>query len=248
MIVVLLAGCGVSSVEDGLGVGPSALSGTSADAGISINSLKSNDSGDVAAAKKTADEVVRRAQLDASGAYRIGAQDVIEVTVFKVKELSKPYEVSEAGTINFPLIGDIQASGKTGREIEQSLARKLGRKYLQNPQVSVRITGMNSQRYTIEGAVKKPGVYPVIGRVTLMQAIAVAQGLDEIAQSEVVLFRHENGKRTAARFDIDAIRSGTTPDPRLRSGDLVIARTSTGQMALKNVMKILPMLSVFTLL
>jgi polysaccharide export outer membrane protein len=199
---------------------------------------------DLQAAKKSADEVIKRA-LDE--AYRIGPQDVIEIKVFKVAELSKTVQVSEAGTFNFPLVGDVSASGKTAQEVERDLTSQLGSKYLEKPQVSVRITEMNSRRFTVEGAVKKPGVFPVSGSTTLLQAIAISGGLTKTGSSTVVLFRTEDGKRKAAKFDLDEIRSGSK-DPKLRAGDFIIVKESAGQQALQHVLKVLPLLSVFTLI
>ena len=140
----------------------------------------------------------------ASKSYKVGPRDVLEVTVFQAPELSKTFQVSEGGTINFPLIGEVDAGGKTAREIEQELRKKLGTKYLQNPQISVFVKDHFSQRVTIEGAVKKPGVFPIPGGMTLLQAIAEAQGFDESASHEVLLFRQTNGKRLAAKYDVSS--------------------------------------------
>ncbi len=161
-----------------------------------------------------------------SNAYKIGPLDVLDVTVFKAPELSKTLQVSEAGTINFPLIGEVTASGKSARELEQLLAKQLGAKYLQNPQVSVFVKEHNSQRITVEGAVKKPGVIPMSGGMSLVQAIAQSGGLDDVAQSEVVVFRVTDGKRYAGRYDYADIRDGKADDPQLQSGDVVVVPTS----------------------
>ena len=200
---------------------------------------------EILAAKKSADELSKRAL---GGGYRLGAQDVIEIKVFKVEELSKTVQVSETGTFSFPLVGDVMASGKTAQELERDLTRRLGRKYLENPQVTVRVTEMNSQRFTAEGAVKKPGVYPVTGGMSLLQGIAEAQGLTPLGSTTVVIIRNEGGKRTAAKFDLDEIRSGAAKDPKLRSGDIIIASKSTSKEAFQNVLKVLPLARVFLLI
>ena len=113
----------------------------------------------------------------ASKTYKVGPGDVLEVTVFKTPELSKNVQISEAGTINFPLIGELAVAGMTAREIEKELGQGLGAKYLQNPQISVFVKEYHSQRITIEGAVKKPGVYPIAGGLSLLQAVAQAGGI-----------------------------------------------------------------------
>lgn len=182
-------------------------------------------------------------------AYKIGAQDILEVSVFKVADLSKSVQVSEGGTINMPLLGEVAASGRTARELEQELTRSLGAKYLQNPQVTVYVKEYNSQRVTLEGSgIKKPGVYPIRGRMTLLQLVATAEGLSDISDSQLVVFRSTNGKKTAGKFDIAAIRTGDAPDPELMAGDVVVAPTSAGKETLNTVIKIVPLAAFATLL
>jgi polysaccharide export outer membrane protein len=183
-----------------------------------------------------------------SEGYKIGPQDVLEVSVFKVAELSKAVQVSDGGTINMPLIGDVPAAGRTSRDIERDVAFRLGEKYLQNPQVSVFVKEFNSQRITVEGAVKKPGVFPYRGQVTLLQAIAMAEGLDTMSDSEVVVFRMMNGKRAAARFDLSKVRDGGLQDPVIASGDVVVVPTSTVKETFGAIVKALPLAGVFALL
>lgn len=180
-------------------------------------------------------------------AYKIGPQDVIEVSVFKVAELSKSAQVSETGTINFPLVGEVSAAGKTARELERDLTNLLGTKYLQKPQVTVFIKEFNSQRITVEGAVKKPGVFPIQGGMSLLQAVASAQGLDPLSDDTVVVVRTANGTRAAARFDVTNIRDGSVQDPQLQAGDIVIAGTSALKEGL-NFLRGLPLTSAFALL
>jgi len=177
----------------------------------------------------------------ASKSYKVGPRDVLEVTVFQAPELSKTFQVSEAGTIGFPLIGEVDAGGKTAREIEQELRKKLGTKYLQNPQVSVYVKDHFSQRVTIEGAVKKPGVFPIPGGMTLLQAIAEAQGFDDSASQEVLLFRQTNGKRLAGKYDVSAIRDGSEDDPQLEAGDVIIVPNSKIKEGFGMLMKLAPL-------
>lgn len=176
-----------------------------------------------------------------SKAYKIGPRDVLEVTVFKVPELSKVVQVSEAGTISYPLIGEVQAAGRTAREVEQDLTKSLGAKYLQNPQVSVFIKEYNSQRITVEGAVKKPGVYPIVGSMSLLQATATAGGFEDAASQTVLVFRQTNGKRYAAKYDVASIREGAMEDPQLQAGDVIIAPTSDVKEGMTTVLKLLPL-------
>jgi polysaccharide export outer membrane protein len=165
-----------------------------------------------------------------------------------VPDLSKTLQVSEAGTVSFPLVGEVRAAGRTAREVEQDLTRSLGGRYLQNPQVTVFIKEYNSQRVTVEGAVKKPGVYPIQGSMSLLQAVAIAQGFEQTADDTVVVFREIDGRRAAARFDIASIRSGATRDPQLQAGDVVVAGTSQLKEGFNTLIKLAPIASVFALL
>lgn len=181
-------------------------------------------------------------------AYRIGPQDVLDISVFKVPELTKTVQVADSGTINLPLVGEIAATGRTAQEIERDLTKQLGAKYLQNPQVTVFVKEYNSQRVTIEGAVKKPGVYPIRGKSSLLQIIATAEGLTDVAQYDVAVFREINGKRSAAKFDIEKIRSGETEDPLLQQGDTVVVGTSALAVGYQNFLKAMPIGSFLALL
>jgi polysaccharide biosynthesis/export protein len=198
-------------------------------------------------ASKIADTLTASA-TPGSTAYKVGALDVLDISVFKAPELSKSVQVADSGTVNLPLIEDIQAAGRTAQEIERDVAAKLGAKYLQKPQVTVFVKEYNSQRVTIEGAVKKPGVFPVRGGNTLLQYLAMAEGLDPNSDSTVLVFRTTDGKRSAAKFDINEVRSGATPDPALVSGDVVVAPSSAMKEAFNNFIKVLPLASVFALL
>lgn len=162
-----------------------------------------------------------------SKSYKIGPLDVLDVSVFKVAELSKTIQVSESGSINFPLVGEMQVGGKSPQEVELMLAKALGGKFLQNPQVSVYVKEYNSQRVTVEGAVKKTGVVPIVGGMSLLQAIAQSGGLDELADSDVVVFRMTAGKRLAGRYNISDIKAGGPMIRRWRPGMLLLCRPLT---------------------
>lgn len=183
-----------------------------------------------------------------TSAYKIGAQDVLDISVFKVPDLSKTVQVADTGTINLPLVGEVPAAGRTAQDIERDLTKRLGDKYLQSPQVTVFVKEYNSQRVTIEGAVKKPGVYPIRGRSTLLQAIATAEGMTEVAESEVVIFREGQSGRSAAKFNIEDIRSGKTQDPQLMQGDTIVVATSGLASAYQNFLKVIPLGSFVALL
>lgn len=180
-----------------------------------------------------------------SAVYHIGPFDVLEITVFKVPDLSKTVQVSEDGKFSYPLVGDVQASGRTASQIEKDLARQLGDKYLRNPQVSVFVKEYNSQRVTVDGAVKTPGVFPMKGTMTLIQAIALSGGLDPLAEGNVIIFRQIDGKQAAARFNLNDVRQGKIDNPTLAAGDIVMVPTSDLKESVQNVLKVLPVVGAF---
>jgi polysaccharide export outer membrane protein len=181
-----------------------------------------------------------------NGAYKIGPLDVLDISVFKAPDLSKTVQVSDLGTINLPLVNEVPAAGKTAQEVERDLTARLGGKYLKNPQVTVYVKEYNSQRATIEGAVKKPGVYPIKGKTTLLQFIAMAESMDrDVASSDVAIFRVINGKRCGAMYDISEIRSGNTQDPAIQQGDVIVVDTSISKVIFNGFAKVLPITSVF---
>jgi polysaccharide biosynthesis/export protein len=181
--------------------------------------------------------------------YKIAPLDVLEVSVFGVKDLDRTVQVSSSGMISLPLIKQVKAGGRTQSQIERDIAAKLEATYLQSPQVSVFVKEYNSQRITVDGAVKKPGIFPTTGDVSLLQAIALAEGLNELADpSGILLFRTVDNKRMAARFDLKAIRAGKVQDPILQAGDIVMVDQSAARTTLNDVKSVLPLSGLFQLL
>lgn len=238
------AACGISSVSDD---GTPKLGAVEAPAQASSAAPAKPAASQAAALDKAAQAYTAIADPK-SKAYKIGPLDVLEVTVFKVPDLSKSVQVSEAGTINFPLIGEIQAGSKSARELEQELTKRLGAKYLRNPQITVFVKEYNSQRVTVTGAVKKPGVVPMAGGMTLVQAIAQSGGLDDLAESTAMLFRLTDGQRVGGRYDISAIQAGQGDDPQLQSGDVIVVPSSDLKTGANALLRALPLASVAPLL
>lgn len=181
--------------------------------------------------------------------YRIGPSDLIEISVFQVPELSKTVRIGARGALSLPLIGQIQAGGLTSQELETLIAKKLQESYLQDPQVSVFIKEFISQRVTVEGNVNKAGVFPISGKTTLLQAIALAGGLDKLANDEdIKIFRdRKDGSREILTYDLGPIRKGLTQDPVLSTNDVIVVDKSTGRSLLKDVTDTLRDISIFGL-
>ncbi|MDE2407260.1 MAG: polysaccharide export protein [Xanthomonadaceae bacterium] len=179
--------------------------------------------------------------------YRIGAQDLLEISVFGVQDLDKEVRVNSNGQISLPLIGGVMAGGRTIPELEKDLAGKYADGYLQNPQVSVFVKEYASQRITLEGAITKPGIYPITGKTSLLQAIALSGGVDDkIADlGGIVLMRQINGKRMAAVYDLRAVRRGTIEDPQVYGDDIIVVETSGSKSAYRRFIESVPALGVF---
>lgn len=181
--------------------------------------------------------------------YRIGPSDLIEISVFQVPELSKTVRVGARGNLSLPLIGQIQAGGLTSQELEVLIAKKLQESYLQDPQVSVFIKEFISQRVTVEGNVNKTGVFPITGKTTLLQAIALAGGLDKLANDEdIKLFRErKDGSREILAYELGPIRKGEVQDPVLSTNDVIVVGKSAGRSTLKDITETLRDISIFGL-
>jgi len=168
--------------------------------------------------------------------YRIGPLDLLEITVFQVDDLSREVRVNSSGQISLPLIGAVRAGGKTVAELEREIAAALARDHLRDPQVTVFVAEFTSQRVTVEGAVNRPGIYPITGRTTLLQVIALSEGFDDLADEEsVVVFRTIESQRMAALFNVRAIRTGQVEDPLIFGDDIVVVERSEGRSLLKNI-------------
>jgi polysaccharide biosynthesis/export protein len=176
-----------------------------------------------------------------NSAYGIGPLDVLDISVFQVPELTKSVQVAETGTVNLPLVGEIPVAGKTAQEVERDLTTRLGATYVKNPQVTVYVKEYNSQQVTVTGAVKKPGVYPIKGRTSLVEVVAMAGGLDDVSDSTVLVLRNSNGKQSASKFNVSAIQNGDAEDPGLQPGDKLLAGTSAIKQGFNLILKGLPL-------
>jgi len=170
------------------------------------------------------------------GDYRIGAEDLLEVQVFGVDQLARTVRVNSFGMVSLPLIGSVPVGGMTAPEAERLIGRKLAESYLQDPQVSVFIKEYTNQRVTVEGAVAKPGIYPLRGQSTLLRTLAIAGGQGSLSDmSNVVVFRGDaNGKREAQVYDVERIRRGELEDPQVMNDDVIVVNRSNARVLLKD--------------
>lgn len=174
----------------------------------------------------------------------IGPLDVIYVDVFNVDELSRELQVDSSGRISIPLIGSIDAGGKTREELASQIADALRDRYVRDPFVTVNIRSSVSQVVTVEGQIVEPGLYPVTNQMTLMRAIASAKGLSEYAKlDDVVILRTVNGRKMAGLYNLAAIRRGIYPDPPIFANDLITVGDSPGRRIFRDIISVSPLLT-----
>lgn len=181
---------------------------------------------------------------------QIGVLDLLNVIVFQVPDLTfvgdNGVRVDASGQIEMPLIGSLQAAGRTPAELGADIRTRLASRYLQNPQVTVRIAEAANQKITVDGAVVQAGVFETKGQTTLLQAVAMARGASRVADlRSVAVFRTVEDQRMVAVFDLEAIRAGQAPDPLLQGDDVVIVDTSRLSVALQTVIAALPAVGSF---
>lgn len=160
--------------------------------------------------------------------YQIGPLDTLDVTVFQVPDLTlEKVQVDAGGRILLPLVGQLTAQGKTTRQLSAEIAARLAGHYLQNPQVSVVVDEAVSQKVSVEGAVNQAGVFPMKGRTSLLEAVAMARGPSKDANlRRVAIVREVDGAQQASVFDMAAIEKGEAPDPEVLGSDTVVVATS----------------------
>lgn len=156
--------------------------------------------------------------------YVIGADDVLDVNVWKEQELTRTLQVRPDGKISMPLLGDVQAAGLTPGQLAQTVSEKL-KKFLTAPQVTVILTQINSQRVYVMGEVTRPGAYPVLPGMTILQAISSAGGLTQFANSKkIFLMRDENHIQTKYPFSYKEVLDGRKAEENLtvKAGDTIV--------------------------
>ncbi len=157
-------------------------------------------------------------------ARALGAEDLLEISVFDVAELNRTVRISEDGTLSLPLIGDVAAAGLTARQLEGRLRDRLAERYVKNPQVSVFVREHGSKKVSVIGAVGRPGVYEMLGPRVLLQVLAQAGGLGEGAAPELYVIRTGlDGGSERLVVDVDDLITSRNPGSNLEifPGDVV---------------------------
>jgi polysaccharide export outer membrane protein len=156
--------------------------------------------------------------------YVIGAQDVLDVSVWKEPEVSRIVPVRPDGKISLPLLNDVQAAGLTPAQLAVQITESL-KKYVTSPQVTVIITTINSQRVYILGEVTRPGAFPLLPGMTVMQALSSAGGFTPFAKMKsIYVLRTDNGKKVKFPFNYKEAINGknSEQDIQLKAGDTIV--------------------------
>jgi len=154
--------------------------------------------------------------------YRLGAGDKLRIEVYKDPQLSQSVQIRPDGKITLPLIGDMAATGLTPLELRDQIASQL-KEYITNPTVTVIVVEATSAHAYVMGEVAHPGEVSLHGPVTIVQAIAMAGGFKEFANTKDVKILRPNGNSVQTiRFNYKDVLSGDAKPVLLRSGDTVI--------------------------
>lgn len=192
------------------------------------NGLGAKDSVTVSSALPPLSQVQAIEKLSniVSDSYTIGAEDVLEITVWRNQDLSKTVQVRPDGRFSLPVIRDIVAVGKTPSQLADEITRRL-KEYVQNPVVAISVKEVNSYSFFVLGEVVKPGKYALKSRTTLLQGITTAGGFTTVAaRNQVVIFRFgENGsgmQQLTSSYDDIVLRGGISGNLELKAGDTVV--------------------------
>lgn len=170
-------------------------------------------------------------------AYTFGPLDRLSIEVYGLDDLNRSIQADSQGRIDIPLAGELNVIGRTSNDIARDIERRLSN-VVRDPRVTVNLLESLSRNITIDGEVEEPGIYPLVGRRTLMQSIAQAKGATEFARlSQVTVFRTIEGRHYAALYDVRAIRAGYYDDPEMRADDVIVVGESRARRIFKNVIE-----------
>lgn len=156
----------------------------------------------------TSEASAKAAGAPANSGYIIGPEDILAINVWKEPDISRSVPVRSDGAISLPLVGEVQAGGKTTVELEQEITAKL-RTYISEPVVAVMVEEMRSKRFNVLGQVAKPGSYLLTSNTTVLDAIALAGGFRDFAKQKsiYVLRKNPDGSETRLPFNYkDAVK------------------------------------------
>ena len=149
--------------------------------------------------------------------YIIGNDDLLSINVWKETEISRSVPVRSDGKISLPLVGEVQAAGNTPLKLEQDISAKL-KSYIAEPEVTVIVQQVNSQKFSILGQVNRPGSYPIANTATVLDAIAIAGGFRDFAKQKSIYVLRQNPDGSQARipFNYKEVVKGKSPGQNIK--------------------------------
>ena len=156
--------------------------------------------------------------------YIIGPQDMLDINVWKEPELTRVVPVRPDGKISMPLLNDVQAAGLTPMTLAANITASL-KKFVSDPQVTIVVTQMNSQRIYILGEVARPGAFPLLPGMTMLEGLSSAGGFTQFANTKkIYLLRKVNGKMEKYPFNYKDVIHGKAPEQNvsLKAGDTIV--------------------------
>ena len=158
-------------------------------------------------------------------AYKIGAQDILRIDVWKEPEVSRAgLPVRPDGKVSLPLLNDVQAAGLSPLELSNVISEGL-KKFMNNPQVTVTVLDINSRRVYVTGEVRRPGTFSLLPNMTVLQAPTNSGGFTQFARTKgIYVLRTEGGKQVKYPFNYKDVIKGSHPEQNieLRSGDTIV--------------------------
>ena len=181
------------------------------------------ESAPAAAGNTTAARAVDAVIPSEDGDYKIGPEDVLDISVWKNVELSRTVPVRPDGKVSLPLVNDIQAAGLTPSRLRQELTRRLS-EYVPSPEVAVIVREVHSAKVSVVGAVRTPGRYEVRSPATVLELIALAQGFTDFASRDRIVVLRQNGTaQSRITFNYRKITDGTEQDNFfVQPGDIIV--------------------------
>jgi polysaccharide export outer membrane protein len=174
-------------------------------------------------AAPAASSSIETAILDNANAYKIGPEDLLDISVWKNPELSRTVPVRPDGKVSLPLVNDIQAAGLTPSDLRQQLTQKLA-EYIPAPEVAVIVREVHSVKVAVVGSVKTPGRYELKSPATVLELLALAQGLTDFASRDrIVILRQVNGTSTRIPFNYRKVAAGDEQaNLVVQPGDIIV--------------------------
>jgi polysaccharide export outer membrane protein len=149
--------------------------------------------------------------------FQIGADDVLAINVWKEPEISRSVPVRSDGKISLPLVGELQATGQTPKQLEAEISKKLAG-YMSEPEVTVIVQQIKSQHFNVLGQVARPGSYPLSTPTTVLDAIAIAGGFRDFAKKKSIYVLRQTADGTPSRlpFNYTDVIRGKDPQRNIR--------------------------------